>query len=55
MVYPEWFVMVYPVYAKIDSWFQNHMRNLGNFKKAVESSKNEVGWCTFIQKIHYFS
>ena len=33
---------------KLTPGFQNHMRNLDNFKQAVESPKVEVQWATFV-------
>ena len=47
------------VYTKTDSWFQNHIRNLGNFRQAVESPKswNLMGYfcpkTTFLQLKYY--
>ena len=39
------------VYTKTNSWFKNHMRNLDNYRQAVESPKS---W-NFVQKLHSFS
>ena len=38
---------------KLTPGFENHMRNLNNFRQAVENSKNWNWWATFVQKIHF--
>ena len=37
---------------KLAPGFKNPMRNLDNFRQAVESSKVETLWVTFVRKIH---
>ena len=40
---------------KLTPGFKNHMRNLKNFRQAVESPTFETQWVTFVQKLHFFS
>ena len=40
---------------KLTLGFKNHMRNLENFRQAMEVQKAEIQWATFVQKIHSLS